>query len=51
MCTRSFSLPEFVVEIQEVIKPVLNAYMKVSAVPLELALDFCQNHGSYRFIC
>lgn len=28
---RSFSLPEFVAEVQEAIKPVLNAYMKVSA--------------------
>lgn len=26
---RSFSLPEFVAEVQEVVKPVLNAYIKV----------------------
>lgn len=27
---RTFSLPEFVAEVQEVIKPVLNAYFKVN---------------------
>lgn len=31
VCIRSFSLPEFVAEVQEAIKPVLNAYLKVSA--------------------
>lgn len=28
---RSFSLPDFVAEVQEVIKPVLTSYIKVSA--------------------
>lgn len=28
--SRSFSLPEFVTEVQEAIRPVLNAYTKVS---------------------
>lgn len=33
---RSFSLPDFVAEVQDAVKPVLNAYIKVSAVRAEL---------------
>ena len=38
---RSFSLPDFVSEVQEVIRPVLNAYIKVGAeLILECINDF-----------
>lgn len=45
---RSFSLPDFVVEVQNAVKPVLNAYMKVGnarIVTLHMFVYF--SHGLF----
>lgn len=43
---RSFSLPDFVSEVQEVIRPVLNAYFKVGA---ELIQDCINDFFAFGF--
>ncbi|KAL3749630.1 hypothetical protein ACJRO7_010716 [Eucalyptus globulus] len=43
----SFSLPEFVAEVQEVVKPVLNAYIKVGII--SEIIERCKaEHGAYQ---
>lgn len=38
-----FSLPEFVEEIQENVKPILNAYIKVNANPISFMPYYCSD--------
>ena len=48
-CARSFSLPEFVAEVQEMIRPVLTAYLKV-AVNISLTICILFQHCFKRIL-
>lgn len=42
-CSRSFSLPDFVSDVQEIVNPVLTAYHKVLELVILLHLLFAEH--------